>query len=73
MWSAALSAIAVLEAGARAATLLRCRGPETWAGGGGLTTTLSTRREAGVSNSWGLLCASHCPVPTQSNSLSTCR
>ena len=55
MWSAALSAIAVLEAGGRASAPLRCRGPGTWAGGGGLTTTLSTRREAGVSHSWGFL------------------
>lgn len=50
--STALSTITAPKKEGRARSLLPCRTPETQAGGGGLKTTLSTRRgEAGNNNS----------------------
>lgn len=54
-----LSAIEYLEGGGpskQPAPLQRASGA-----GGGLRTTLSTRREASVKSSWGLPCARRCP------------
>ena len=52
MWSTVLSAIEYLEGGGPS----KQPAPQQRAGGagGGLRTTLSTRREARIKNSWGL-------------------